>query len=127
MATPGYFAIPFPVYQPSMRLIAAITNANPAAVTTTIDHQYVNNMVVRLDIPPAFGMQQANQATGVITITGSDTFIINIDTTLYAPFNAPSLPVPFLNSYAQSVPIGSVTGTLDLKPAIHNTLPYGAL
>lgn len=126
MATPGYFVIPFPAYQPSMRLITAITNANPASVTTNINHQYVNNTVVRLDIPPAFGMQQANQMTGTITITGSTTFTINIDTTLFSAFVAPVLPQPHLNSYAQVVPIGSVTGTLDLGPAVKNVLPYGA-
>jgi len=126
MATPGYFAIPFPTYQPSMRLIESITNSFPAHVTTTINHQYVNNMVVRLDIPPAFGMIQANQLFGNIVVTGNTTFDIDIDTTLFDSFVTPALPEPHLNSYAQSVPIGSRTGTLDLNPAVKNVLPYGA-
>ena len=126
MAIPGYYDYPFPVYQPSMRLITAITNANPASVTTDINHQYVNNTVVRLDIPPAFGMQQANQLTGTIVITGNTTFTINIDTTLFAPFVVPSPLPPQLVSYAQVVPIGTVTGSLDLNPAVKNVLPYGA-
>jgi hypothetical protein len=126
MAIPGYYDYPFPVFQPSMRLITAITNANPASVTTDIPHQYVNNMVVRLDIPPAFGMIQANQLTGTIFITGSTTFLISIDTTEFQAFVTPPLPNPSLSSCAQVVPIGSVTGTLDLGPAVKNVLPYGA-
>jgi hypothetical protein len=127
MATPGYFAYPFPVFQPSMRLIASITNSNPALVTTTINHQYVDRIVARLDIPPAFGMQEANQLFGTITVTGDTTFLITIDTTFFSPFVSPALPQPHLTSYAQVVPIGSETGTLDLKPAVHNALPYGAI
>lgn len=125
MAIPGYYDYPFPTYQPSMRLITAITNANPAAVTTDINHQYVNNTIVRLDIPSAFGMQQANQLTGQITITGATTFTIDIDTTIFQPFVVPSPLPPQLISYAQVVPIGSTTGTLDLNPAVKNVLPYG--
>lgn len=126
MATPGYFAIAFPTYQPSMRLIASITNSNPALVTTTINHQYVDRIVARLDIPPIFGMQEANQKFGKITVTGDTTFTIEIDTTFFAPFVSPALPSPHLSSYAQVVPIGSETGTLDLRPAVKNVLPYGA-
>jgi len=126
MATPGYFAVPFPTYQPSMRLIASITNSNPALVTTTINHQYVDRIVARLDIAPAFGMQQANQLFGTITVTGDTTFLIDIDTTLFSPFVSPALPASHLSSYAQVVPIGSETGTLDLRPAVKNVLPYGA-
>jgi hypothetical protein len=123
-STPGYFSYPFPVFQPSMRLIAAITNANPAVVTTTINHQYITGTIVRLDIPPSFGMQQANQLTGTIIVTGNTTFTINIDTTQFAPYIAPTLPVPLLNSYGQCVPIGETADIL--TAAVQNVLPYSA-
>ncbi len=62
------FAYPNPIFQPAMRLIAAITNANPAVVTTTFAHLYLTGLIVRLDLPPAVGMPQANGMTGTITV-----------------------------------------------------------
>lgn len=70
-----------PTFQRAMRVISSITNANPAVVTTTTDHQYLTGMVIRLNIPKGFGMQQANQLYGTITVTGDTSFSIDIDTT----------------------------------------------
>lgn len=74
-------AIASPTFQPAMRIISAITNASPATVTTTFDHDYVSGTVVRLHIPTGFGMYQANKLQGEITVTGTTTFTIDIDTT----------------------------------------------
>lgn len=75
-----------PIFQRAMRVISNITNAYPAAVTTTTNHQYVTGMYIRLNIPDGFGMQQANQLYSKITVTGDTTFTIDIDTTLMDPF-----------------------------------------
>ena len=75
-----------PTFQPAMRVISSITNANQAVVTTTIDHDYADGMIVRLWIPKRWGMEQANQLTGEITVTGSTTFSIGINATLYDSF-----------------------------------------
>jgi len=113
----------YPVFQPSMRIIASITNANPCVVTTTFAHQYVNGTIVRFDIPYADGMQQLNQQIAPITVTGTTTFTVNIDTTLFAPFAIPGSANPPIQ-YAQVVPIGEINEIL--TAAVQNVLPYGA-
>lgn len=115
------FSYPNPRYQPAMRIIAAITTTNPAQVTTTIDHLYLTGMIVRLDIPIGVGMEQANQLTGTIVVTGSTTFLINIDTTFFTPFVIPTLPPFAAYTCAQVVPIGEVTSTL--YAAVQNIAP----
>ena len=100
------YANPNPIFQPAARLIESITNANPAVVTTTFAHQYQTGTIVRLDIPPADGMQQANQLTGTITVLSPTTFAIDIDTTHFAPFAIPSAPARITYVCAFVVPIG---------------------
>lgn len=114
------FAYQNPIFQPSMRLIAAITNANPAVVTTTFANGYGTGLIVRLDLPPAVGMQQANGLTGTITVLSPTTFSINIDTTLFTPFAIPVSPGPHTNVCAQVVPIGEVNAIL--TEAVRNIL-----
>lgn len=118
---PIYYANPTPIFQPAMRLISAITQANPAVVTTTFDHDYVTGTVVRLNIPTACGMQQANQLTGAISVISSDTFSIDIDTTQFQAFAIPvfSAHVP---SNATVVPVGEINSTLEA--ATQNVLPF---
>lgn len=114
------YANPNPIFQPATRLILSITNANPAVVTTTFPHQYVNGTIIRLDIPPADGMQQANQLYAPIIVLSPTTFSIAIDTTLFAPFAIPVTPSPTVQICAFCVPIGSQNDTL--KPAELNIL-----
>lgn len=116
-------AQPFPIYQPSMRIISAITNADPALVTTTFNHQYLTGTIVRLVIPPGFGMTQANQLYAPITVTGDTTFTIAIDTTYFDVFVTPaSFPLSYQS--AQAVPIGEDNDML--TAAVQNVLPYSA-
>jgi len=75
-----------PIFQRAMRVISTITQANPAVITTTTNHQYISGMIVRLNIPKGFGMQQVNQKQGEITVLSDTTFSIDIDTTLMDPF-----------------------------------------
>ena len=83
-------AIVDPLFQPAMRQIVAITNAFPALVTTSFAHNYPNGTIVRLNIPPYFGMLQADTLTGTIANNGNPSqFLINIDTTLFSPFVIP--------------------------------------
>lgn len=82
-------ADPNPVFQPAMRIISDITNANPAAVTTTFAHQYTTGIIARLNIPKGFGMVQANQLYGPINVTGATTFTIDIDSTNFGRFMSP--------------------------------------
>jgi hypothetical protein len=119
---PDYYcyANPSPVFGPAMRLIASITNAAVPTVTTTFAHDYVDGTIVRFDIPPAMGMQQINQQTSPIVVTGLTTFTIAIDTSQYAPFVVPVGLGPFVDVCGQCVPIGSENETL--RPAVVNQL-----
>jgi hypothetical protein len=125
---PRCYANPNPTFQPAMRLISAITNSFPAVVTTSFAHQYKTGTIVRLDIPVACGMQQANQAFGPIEVLSTTTFSMPINTTQYDVFAIPVLPdppdincEPHINICAQVEPIGEVNDTL--KAATQNVLP----
>lgn len=119
------FALQNPVYEPAMRVILSITNAFPALVTTTIDgvvpanHDYITGTIARLDIPTGFGMTQANQLFGSITVVSPTTFTINIDT---RPFDVFAMPVnwPYSQQKAQVVPIGEDNSIL--TAAVQNVL-----
>lgn len=114
---PTFYANPDPIYFPAMRLISAITQAYPALVTTTFAHDYATGLVVRLDVPQEYGMQEINKLVGTITVTSSTQFTIDIDTTQFQAFVVPGSPV----QAAQVVPIGEVNETIYL--ATQNILP----
>jgi hypothetical protein len=99
---------PNPKFKPARRNIDTITNANPALVTTINDHEYSTGLIVRLIIPSAKGMRDANQLTGTITVTGAKTFTIDIDTTQMDVFIAVVNPAisPLLDVCAYISPVG---------------------
>jgi hypothetical protein len=107
-----------------MRIIIAITNSFPAVITTSFEHQYKSGTIVRIDVPPADGMQQINQQTGPITVLSTTTFSIPIDTTHYDIFALPIAPPPEVNTCALVVPIGEINEML--TAAVQNVLPYPA-
>jgi hypothetical protein len=117
------YANPFPTYQPAMRVIANITNAAIATVTTTFAHQYRVGLIVRLDIPPTGGMIQANQLVGtILSLPTPSSFTVDIDTTTFDAFITPT-PVSFLGYQdSQVVPIGEINDIL--QGATVNVLPY---
>jgi|SRR5712671_531292 len=115
------FAIQNPVFQPAMRIVTAITNAFPAAVTTSFDHNYVTGTIIRLTIPPGYGMVQANQKFGAIEVTSPTTFNIDIDTIFFDVFVVP-VTFPDDRQQAQSVPFAEINSIL--TAATQNVLPY---
>lgn len=117
-----YFAIEFPVFKPAMRIIQDITNSNPASVTTTFAHSYTTGTIIRLDIPPGFGMQQANTLFASIVVTGTTTFNIDIDTSLFDTFLSFGSWPTRAESYPSAVPIGEDNALLNA--AVQNVLPY---
>jgi hypothetical protein len=122
---PTCYADPNPIFQPAMRLISAITNANPAMVTTTFAHQYKTGLICRLDLPLAVGMQQANGLSGAIVVNSPATFFIDIDTTYFDLFSIPPSPPPLVNTCAQVVPVGELNELL--TQATRNVLPFGPI
>jgi len=114
-----FFAEQQPVYQPAMRLISNITNANPAVITTTFAHNYIDGEIVRLWVPDGNGMTEVDQLFADIVVLSPTTFAFNLDTTYFTPFVYPG------NNDAMapmSTPVGEVTATL--KAATTNVLPY---
>jgi len=112
MAVPSCYANPSPTFQRAMRLVSDITNANPAVVTTTFDHDYLTGDIVRLMVPSAYGMTQMNQLVGTISVTGTDTFSIDINSSLFDSFTTPANPSPRVRSCAHVVPVGEINGRL---------------
>ena len=115
-------AVEFPIFQPAMRLVTAITQSFPMVVTTSFAHQYKDGTIVRLDIPFADGMEQANQFVGPITVTGLTTFTLPLDTRYFTPFAIPVSPSPHVNTCAMVVPVGENNNIL--TAAVRNVLPY---
>ena len=105
-----------------MRIITAITNANPAVVTTSFAHQYLDGTIVRLDIPPAVGMPQANNFVGPLLVTSTTTFALPLDSTNFGTFAIPVDPLPQINTCALVVPVGEINSTL--LAATQNVLPF---
>lgn len=100
----AYEALAYPTFQPAMRIITAITNAEQALVSTgsltfpagvititPFDHQYIDGMIIRLMIPWYYGMQQANGVFGEITVVNSFQFLIDIDTSRFDAFVIPPI------------------------------------
>lgn len=77
---------------PGFLLITAITQAYPmvVSITNSPGNTYIPGQVVRLNIPPAYGMQQANglQAS-IMSINGTD-FSLNINSSLFDTFAVPA-------------------------------------
>lgn len=114
-----WYGIVTPAFQPSARVITGITRANPAVVTTGINHLYINNMIVRIDMYSGNGMKQMDQQFGPITILSPTTFSIPIDSTGFDAF------VLQTNPTAQAVPFGEVNNLLNA--AVQNLQPGGSL
>lgn len=113
-----FYVLPQPVYVPAMKAVSDITNGSPALVTTTSNHNYLDGTIVRLVIFPEYGMYQANQLVGTVTVNDATSFYIDIDTTYFDPFITPS-STP---QTCQVIPIGETTEILSM--ATRNRLPY---
>lgn len=104
-------ALEHPTYQPAMRIITAITNAFPCEVTTSFAHDYLSGTIIRLVIPPGYGMVQADQKIGEIEVISPISFLVDIDTNFFDIFIIPTtFPLDF--QHAQVIPIGENNATL---------------
>ena len=107
-----------PKFQPAMRIITAITNSYPAEITTAVNHLYKTGLIIRLEIPEACGMRILDKYLGPITVTGPDTFTIDVDTNFSAgisidSFNIPIGLSPHVNVCAQVLPVGELPDKQD--------------
>lgn len=113
---PYYSALQNPIYRPAVTDITAITNSNPAVVTTSFAHSYLTGLIVRIQIPQEYGMRLdygPKQPHFQITVLSTTTFSIPLDTTNFDPFVVPmeQSGQPLLN-VAQAVPIGEEAAIL---------------
>lgn len=124
----NYYAVVNPTFQPAMRNILSITQAEEALITTTFDgiipgdHDYLTGLIVRLIVPDGFGMVQANELYGPITVTSSSTFTIPINTTSFDPYVVPAYNPGHFGTPGQVVPIGEINELLN--QSTENVLPY---
>lgn len=130
--TNGFYAqvLYDPIYYPTRRYIVNITQAAQAVVTTSVNHLYVVGQSVRLYVPAAFGMTQANGLLVNITAVTAGTFTINLDTTAFTAFAFPlAAAVPF--TPAMVVPVGEETDQFSnpnlLDDATINTAYIGVM
>lgn len=79
-----------PNFLPAMRIIAGISSTNPMIVTTVLNHDYLDHLRVRLIVPEAYAMWQANQLTEVITVISPTQFSMPVDATNFTSFVMPS-------------------------------------
>ena len=101
------FVVEDPQIQPASRLISAITQANNAQVTTTTDHDYQTGLIIRFYVPKYYGMSELDKVQAEITVTGTDTFTVDINTTKYTAFAVP-VAQWWHNRCAQIVPVTGV-------------------
>ena len=118
MASPTFQQFAAPPYQPTFRFISAVTNATNALVTTSIPHGYQTGIIARLYIPFGFGMVQADQLFGAITVVNATQFTIAIDTQTFDVFANPGTN---LQKTAMVVPMGEIPS--DLNSPFVNKLP----
>lgn len=117
----------YPVlYAPGDSFISAITTGATTTVVTTAPHNFVVGQEVAFRIPLAWGPFQLNSLPNVlipgspvyayvISVTNSTTFVVNINSVGYTPFNANQ---PFLGArtFPQVVAVGDVnTGGLPIS------------
>jgi hypothetical protein len=107
---PYYAAIQNPLFIPASRDVVAITQANPAVVTTSFDHGYLSQWIVRIVVPNGFGMTNLNDLTFPITVLSPTTFSIPINTSGFTAFSVPTSPK--FGTPAQCIPIGEEAALL---------------
>ena len=96
-----------PDFEPDRKVITAITNANPAVVTSAA-HGYTSGDIVRINIPRAYGMLLGSDQFE-ITVVNANSFSIPLDSSFIDPF-----VVPAVTSYiaAEVLPISAETDNI---------------
>lgn len=74
-------------FEPDRKVVTAITNANPAVVTAA-SHGYTSGNYVRINVPVIYGMRFPKDEVEITVLT-TDTFSVNVDTTLLDAFVNP--------------------------------------
>jgi len=104
-----------PLYAPSKNWITGISQAASAVVTLSVTHGLAVNDEVRLSVPAACGMVEADGLAGKVTAVATNTVTLDIDSSGFTAFalpasasaGSPALLIPFgvdsTNSVAQAL------------------------
>lgn len=91
----GYYRVIAPnieiynLFTPTNRVIANISQAASAVVTTLVDHGYAIGQRVKFKLDSDSGMTQLNGLTANITAVTASTFTIDVDTSAFTAFSFP--------------------------------------
>jgi hypothetical protein len=85
-------------------LISNVTNAVNAIVTTSTANGFINGEVIRIIVPPAYGMV-LNYVQTTIQVIDQFNFQTTIDTSALLPFVAPTFTPGHAFTPAQAVPM----------------------
>ena len=92
---------------PNRQIVSAITNANPAVVTTTQAHGYSTGLFVRFFFPLDVGMNELDNEIFEITVINTTDFSIPYDSSqkdVFSPVGSVQLP--------QVIPVAEVANSL---------------
>jgi hypothetical protein len=110
-----------PIFQPAMRIINNINTGQVTTVVTTFPNQYTVGLIVRLNIPEGYSLQEIDQKTGtIIEIIDPTTFVIDLDSYGLGTFTVPT-EFPYDLQEAQVTPVGEINE--QLTNATRNILP----
>ncbi len=96
-------------FTPDRQLIADVTNALGAVVTTVSNHGFTTGDWIRIFVPEVYGMSINFEATQ-IAVTSLTEFNTDIDTSYRLAFVAPTAPPAF--TPAQAIPISGETDNI---------------
>ena len=111
------------VWQPRATIVTGISQASAAIVQTSAAHNYSVGDYVRLYVPAAYGMVQANTVLVKITaIPTSTSFTTDLNTSAFTAFKwAVQATGQAKVQYAQAVPVGETALDLD-DPKTNNAV-----
>lgn len=116
------------IYYPRTRYITSVTSSGTSSVVVlSVTHGYTVGQKVKLNVPAAFGMVEADGLSGNITAinTGTNSITVDIDSSTFTAFAFPATgAVPF--TFATVTPIGENVAYPDLNDdAVYNTAYIG--
>jgi len=98
-----------PLYVPGYNSIVAMTATNPLVISLSEFNVYSVGQVVRIRVPSAYGMQQANNLVSTITAVTANTITLgNVNASSFSAFALPAGGNTWsASSPAQVIPVGS--------------------
>lgn len=114
---------PYFPWLPAVKVISAISNANPAVVTTSTEHGYSSGMFVRIVFPfpygNSFGMPEINGQSAEITVIDTTSFSMLINSLNYQAF---SVGTTLQNP--QVIPTGEIATSSVTSRQVNPTNPH---